>query len=53
MARLLPTPRMIRGSCSCSPSLQLPSPPGRSRSRLSHRWAVHQMIEPFSLQLRC
>jgi hypothetical protein len=41
MARLLPTPRMIRGSCSCSPSLQLPSPPGGSRSRLSHRWADH------------
>jgi hypothetical protein len=26
MARLQPTPRMIRGSCSCSPSIQLPSP---------------------------
>jgi hypothetical protein len=52
MARLLPTPRMIRRSCSCSPSLQLPSPPGGSRSRLSRRWAEHQMIEPLSLQLR-
>jgi hypothetical protein len=31
MARLLPTPRMIRGSCSCSPSLQPPSPSGGSR----------------------
>jgi hypothetical protein len=39
MARLLPTPRMIRGSCSCSPSLQLPSPPGGSRSRSFHRCA--------------
>jgi hypothetical protein len=52
MARLLPTPRMIRGSCSCSPSLQLPSPPGGSCSRSSRRWAEHQMLEPFSLQLR-
>jgi hypothetical protein len=52
MARLLPTPRMIRGSCSCLPSLQLPAPPGVSRSRLSRRWADHQTIEPFSLQLR-
>jgi hypothetical protein len=49
MARLLPTPRMIRGSCSCSPSLQFPSLPGGSHSRLSHRWADHQTIEPFSL----
>jgi hypothetical protein len=52
MARLLPTPSMIRGSCSCSPSLQLPSLPGGSRSWLSRRWADHQTIEPFSLQLR-
>jgi hypothetical protein len=52
MARLLPTPRMIRGSCSCSPSLQLPSLPGGSRSRLSRCWVDHQTIEPFSLQLR-
>jgi hypothetical protein len=52
MARLLPTPRMIRGSCSCSPSLQLPSPPGVSRFQLSRRWANRQMIEPFLLQLR-
>jgi hypothetical protein len=52
MARLLPNPRMIQGSCSCSPSLQLPSLPWGSRSWLSHRWADHQMIEPFSLQLR-
>jgi hypothetical protein len=52
MARLLPTLQMIRGSCSCSPSLQLPSPPGGSCSRLSRRWADHQTIEPFSLQLR-
>jgi hypothetical protein len=37
IARLLPTPRMIRGSCSCSPSLRLPSPPGGSRSRSSCR----------------
>jgi hypothetical protein len=51
MARLLPTPQMIQGSCSCSPSLQLPSPPGGSRSQLSHRWADHQTIEPFLLQL--
>jgi hypothetical protein len=52
MARLLPTPRMIQGSFSCSPSLQLPSPPGGSSSRLSRRWAEHRMIVPFSLQLR-
>jgi hypothetical protein len=39
MARLLPTPRMIRGSCSCSPSLQLPSPPGGSHFQLSRHWA--------------
>jgi hypothetical protein len=38
MARLLPTPWMIWGSCSCSPSLQLPSPPGGSRSWSSRRW---------------
>jgi hypothetical protein len=53
MASLLPTPRMIRGSYSCLPSLHLPSPPGGSRSRLSRRWADHQTIKPFSLQLRC
>jgi hypothetical protein len=52
MARLPPTPRMIRGSCSCSPSLQLPSLPGGSRFQLSHRWADRQTIEPFLLQLR-
>jgi hypothetical protein len=52
MARLLPTPRMIHGNFSCSPSLQLPSPSGGSRSRLSRRWADHQTIGPFSLQLR-
>jgi hypothetical protein len=52
MARLLPTPRMIRGSCSCLPSLQLPSPSGGSHSRLSRRWVDHQTIESFSLQLR-
>jgi hypothetical protein len=33
MARLRPTPRMIRGSCSSSPSLRLPFPPGGSRFR--------------------
>jgi hypothetical protein len=48
MVRLLPTPRMMRGSGSYSPSLQPPSPVGASRSRLSRHW----MIEPFSLQLR-
>jgi hypothetical protein len=53
MARFLPTPRMIRVSCSCLPSLHLPSPPGGSRSRLSRHWADHQMMEPFSLRLRC
>jgi hypothetical protein len=31
MARLLPTQQMIRGSCSCSPSLRLPSLPGSIR----------------------
>jgi hypothetical protein len=50
MARLPPTPWMIRKSCSCSPSLQLPSLPGGSRSRSSRRWVEHQMLEPFSLQ---
>jgi hypothetical protein len=49
IARLLPTPRMIRGSCSCSPSLWLPSLPGGSRSRSSRRWAEHQMFGLFSL----
>jgi hypothetical protein len=34
MARLLPTPQMIQGSCSCLPSLQLPSPLGGSRAAL-------------------
>jgi hypothetical protein len=52
MARLLPTPRMIRRSCFCSPSRQLPSPLG-SRSRLFRRWAEHRTIVSFSLQLRC
>jgi hypothetical protein len=50
MARLLPTPRMIQGSCSSSPSLWLPSLPGSSRFRSSRRWAEHQLFEPFSLQ---
>jgi hypothetical protein len=52
MAKFLPTPRMIRGSCSCWPSLQPPSSPGGSRSRLSCCWANRQMIEPFLLLLR-
>jgi hypothetical protein len=52
MARLPPTPRIIRRSCSCLPSLQLPSPPGGSRSQSSHRWAEHQLLGPFSLQPR-
>jgi hypothetical protein len=47
MARLPPTPRMIRGSCSCSPSLQLPSPSRGSRFHLSCRRADRQTIEPF------
>jgi hypothetical protein len=50
MARLPPTPRMIRGSCSCSPYLKLPSPLGGSRFQLSRRWADRQTIEPFLLQ---
>jgi hypothetical protein len=52
MARLLPTPRMIRGSCSCSPSLWLPSLLGDSRSQSIRCWAEHQMLELFSLQPR-
>jgi hypothetical protein len=35
MARLLPTPRTIRGSCSCSPSLRLPSPLWQNRLNYS------------------
>jgi hypothetical protein len=50
MARLRPIPRMIRGSCSSLPSLQLPFPPGGSRSQLIRRWAEHQMLKLFSLQ---
>jgi hypothetical protein len=52
MARLLPTPRMSQKSCPCSSSLLPPSPPGGSRSQLSHRWADHLTIEPSSLQLQ-
>jgi hypothetical protein len=52
MVRFPPTPRMIRRSCSCLSSLQLPSLPRGSRSRSSRRWAEHQMLELFSLQPR-
>jgi hypothetical protein len=52
MARLRPTPRMIRGSCSSSPSLRLPFPPGGSYFRSSRRRAEHQRLELFSLQPR-
>jgi hypothetical protein len=52
MARLRSTPRMIRGSCSSSPSLWLPFPPGDSHFRSSRRRAEHQMLELFSLQLQ-
>jgi hypothetical protein len=52
MARLRPIPRMIRGSCSSSPSLRLPFPLGGSRFRSSHHRAEHQMLELFSLQPR-
>jgi hypothetical protein len=37
MTRLRLTPRMIRGSCSSSPSLRLPFPSGGSRFRSSRR----------------
>jgi hypothetical protein len=50
MAKLRSTPRMVRGSCSSSPSLHFPSPPGGSRSRLFHHWAELRLLELFSLQ---
>jgi hypothetical protein len=52
MARLWPTPQMIRGSCSSSSSLRLSFSPGGSRFRSSRRWVEHQMLELFSLQPR-
>jgi hypothetical protein len=50
MVRLWPTPRMIRGSCSSSPSLRLPFLLGGSRFQSSRCRAEHQMLELFSLQ---
>jgi hypothetical protein len=52
MARLRSTSRMIRGSCSSSPSLRLPFPPRGSRFLSSPRRAEHYMLELFSLQPR-
>jgi hypothetical protein len=53
MARIRPTPWMIRGSCSSLPSLRLPFPPGGSRFWSSRRRAEHQKLELFSLQPWC
>jgi hypothetical protein len=52
MAKLRPTPRMVRGSCSFSPSLQFPFPPGGFRSQSFHRWVKLWLLELFSLQLQ-
>jgi hypothetical protein len=43
---------MVRGSCSFSPSLQLPFPPGGSRFQWSRCRAEPRLLVPFSLQLR-
>jgi hypothetical protein len=44
----------LHSLCACVPpdDPELPSTLGGSCSRLSHCWADHQTIEPFSLQLR-
>jgi hypothetical protein len=52
MAKLRPTPWMIRGRCSSSPSLRLPFSPGGSRFRLSRCRAKLRMLELFSLPPR-
>jgi hypothetical protein len=52
MARLRPTPRMIWGSCSSSPSLRLPFLPRGSCFQSSRCRAEHQMLELFSLRLQ-
>jgi hypothetical protein len=49
MAKLRSTPRMVWGSCSFSPSLRFPFPPGGSRSRSFCRLAELWMLEPFLL----
>jgi hypothetical protein len=52
LARLRPTPWMIRGSCSSLPSLRSLFPPGGSRFRSYRRREGPRLLEPFSLQLR-
>jgi hypothetical protein len=46
------TPRMVQGSYSFSPSLQLPFPPGGSRFQWSRYRVEPRLLEPFSLRLR-
>jgi hypothetical protein len=45
-AEFRPTPRMVRGSCSFSPSLQFPFPLGGSRFCLYRRLVELLMLEP-------